>query len=51
MKGWFAVPLLKEDFCFEVREGRMGRCEGERGKTRTSGGIYSRDGDVEFVLL
>lgn len=41
----------KEDLRFEIREGRMGRCEGERGKTRTSGGIYSRDGDVEFVLL
>lgn len=41
----------KEDFCFEIREGMMGKCRGERVKTRTSGGIYSRDGDVEFVLL
>lgn len=41
----------KEDLCFEIREGMMGKCRGERVKTRTSGGIYSRDGDVEFVLL
>lgn len=43
--------VWKEDLCFEIREGRMGKCEGERVKTRTCGGIYSREGDVEFVLL
>lgn len=41
----------KEDSYFEVREGRMGRCEGERGKTRTCGGMCSGQRGMECVLL
>lgn len=41
----------KEDFCFEIREGMMGRCEGERGKTRTCGGICSGERGMECILL
>lgn len=43
--------FTKDDFYFEIKEGMMGKCRGERVKTRTCGGIYSREGDVEFVLL
>lgn len=41
----------KEDFCFEIREGRMGRCEGERGKTCTCGGMCSGERGMECILL
>lgn len=41
----------KEDLCFEIREGRMGRCEGESGKTRTCGEICSRERGMECILL
>lgn len=38
-------------FFFEIREGRMGSCEGERGKTRTCGGMCSGERGMECVLL
>lgn len=41
----------KEDLFFEIREGRMGSCEGERGKTRTCGGMCSGERGMECVLL
>lgn len=41
----------KEDICFEIREGMMGKCEGERGKTRTCGGMCSGERGMECVLL
>lgn len=41
----------KEVFGFEIREGRMGRCEGERGKTRTCGGMCSGERGMECILL
>lgn len=41
----------KEDLCFEIRKGMMGKCRGERGKTRTCGGMYSGERGMECVLL
>lgn len=41
----------KEDLCFEIREGMMGKCGGERGKTRTCGEICSEERGMECILL
>lgn len=37
--------------CFEIREGRMGKCRGERVKTRTCGGMCSGERGMECILL
>lgn len=41
----------EDDSYFEVREGMMGKCRGERGKTRTCGEICSEERGMECILL